>query len=242
MPYKRTYARRRRARPFVRKAKYGRKAYRGRKKYISVKRSVRQGQLIADKQYLKLKYNSQFQFSGGSVGSYVYAGNAPYDPNVTGVGGQPQGFDQWNGFYTKYRVKASKIKLIFVEGGAGAGALRQYSVMPVTAAQQTTITSQNPLVVSMQPKSRTTFSNVNVGAGAITQLRHYAKSKDIFGVSSATIQDEEYAALFTANPLSQWNWVIVNRALDNSSGPTVYVQVQLTYYLEVFSRISLGPS
>lgn len=40
--------------------------------------------------------------AGGVVGSYVFQINGPYDPNVTGIGHQPLGFDQLMLMYEHY--------------------------------------------------------------------------------------------------------------------------------------------
>jgi hypothetical protein len=45
--------------------------------------------------------------------SYVYAANGCFDPNVTGTGHQPMGFDQMMTFYNHYTVISSKIKVTF---------------------------------------------------------------------------------------------------------------------------------
>ena len=243
MPYYRRYRKRTYKRPYRRRQGGASRPYRRRgRKYTSVRKFVKQGTLIADKQFVKFKYNSTFTFSTGSVGTYVYAGNSLYDPNITGAGGQPQGFDQWQGFYTRYRVRGCKIVVTFVEGGASAGNMRQYVVTPCTEDQVTTLTAMNPLVQSMQPRAKTTYSNVNVGAGAITRISHYAKTKDIFGVTSDAVTDDEYSSLVSANPYNLWCWVIANRAIDSTSSPNVYVQVALTYYAELFDRRQVGAS
>jgi len=238
MPYRKPKGRRR-----GRKSRTG-KSYRTRRprKYTSVKRFVRQGTLVADKQFIKFKYNSVFTFGAGSVGSYVYAGNNLFDPNTTGAGGQPQGYDQWTAFYQRYRVRSCKIVATFIEGGASAGNMRQYTVIPCTQQQVTNITSMNPLVVSMQPRARSTYSNVNTGSGAIARIKHYAKTKDIFGITQTTLSDDDYSSLVSAAPANIWSWVIVNRAIDSTSSPNVYVQISLTYYAELYSRVEVGAS
>ena len=120
--------------------------------------------------------------------------------------------------------------------------MRQYVVIPTTSAQSGTITSMNPLVQSMQPKAKTTFSNVNVGAGAITRIKHYAKTKDVFGITTDAVGDDEYSASVGGDPPNLWCWIISNRAVDSSSSPNVYVQISLTYYAELFARREVGAS
>lgn len=48
----------------------------------------------------------------GAASAYVLAANDLYDPNVTGTGHQPTGFDQYMAMYNKFVVYASKIKAV----------------------------------------------------------------------------------------------------------------------------------
>lgn len=44
--------------------------------------------------------------------AYVFAANGLYDPDVTGTGGQPMGFDQMNLFYNHYTVLRCRITVL----------------------------------------------------------------------------------------------------------------------------------
>jgi hypothetical protein len=44
--------------------------------------------------------------------AYVFAANGLYDPDVSGTGGQPMGFDQMMAFYNHYTVLRSRIKVL----------------------------------------------------------------------------------------------------------------------------------
>lgn len=47
-------------------------------------------------------------------GEYVYRLNSLFDPDQTGVGGQPDGFDQWKALYQNYRVVAAHVCVEFI--------------------------------------------------------------------------------------------------------------------------------
>lgn len=49
----------------------------------------------------------------GLAATYVFAANGLYDPNITGVGHQPTGFDQLMALYNEYVVVGSTIKVSF---------------------------------------------------------------------------------------------------------------------------------
>jgi len=47
--------------------------------------------------------------ASGVVGNYIFAANGLYDPDITGTGHQPMGFDQMMVFYYHYCVLSAKI-------------------------------------------------------------------------------------------------------------------------------------
>lgn len=61
-----------------------------------------------------LRYSDVFQLTttAGAVATYVFAANGLYDPNVTGTGHQPMGFDQLMLFYNHYSVAKAKFYLV----------------------------------------------------------------------------------------------------------------------------------
>jgi len=62
-----------------------------------------------------LPYYDQNNFTTGAVlaGGYVFTCNGLYDPNITGVGHQPMGFDQMMLFYEHYTVTEAEITVNF---------------------------------------------------------------------------------------------------------------------------------
>lgn len=49
--------------------------------------------------------------AAGVLGKHVFSANGMYDPDITGVGTQPLGFDQLATLYNKYTVVGSKIEV-----------------------------------------------------------------------------------------------------------------------------------
>jgi hypothetical protein len=57
----------------------------------------------------------------GSVGVYQFSANGLYDPDITGTGHQPMGFDQLCTYYNHYEVVRSVIRATAVNSQEGAG-------------------------------------------------------------------------------------------------------------------------
>lgn len=58
------------------------------------------------------RYSAYFNLdpgSGGTLAKYVFSANGMYDPDITGTGHQPMGFDQLAILYNHYCVVGSKI-------------------------------------------------------------------------------------------------------------------------------------
>lgn len=51
--------------------------------------------------------------AGGLNTTYVYSANGLYDPNISGAGHQPLGFDQMASMYDQYTVIGAKIHVVF---------------------------------------------------------------------------------------------------------------------------------
>lgn len=48
---------------------------------------------------------------GVAYAEYIYSMTGIYDPNITGVGHQPRGHDQWMNIYTTYRVRGFRVRI-----------------------------------------------------------------------------------------------------------------------------------
>jgi hypothetical protein len=52
--------------------------------------------------------------AAGALGKYIFRANSVYDPNSSGTGHQPLGYDQWSTVYNNYIVMRSTIKCTFI--------------------------------------------------------------------------------------------------------------------------------
>lgn len=102
------------ARPKARKSTAAPVFYKRRPNYSKF---VRGG--FPDVQLAKLRYCAEKNINAGSglIGSHNFACNDLVDPDVTGVGHQPMGFDQMKAVYSNWQVVGSKITVRYAPTG-----------------------------------------------------------------------------------------------------------------------------
>lgn len=73
----------------------------------------------------KLKYDSAWTLdpAAGSAAVHVFSANGLYDPDITGVGHQPRGFDQIMTMYDHYQVTGAKITVQFLGSNANTSGM-----------------------------------------------------------------------------------------------------------------------
>jgi len=66
---------------------------------------------MPDKKMVRLRYAEEVALNGLTQGpiAHTFSANGAYDPNITGTGHQPNGFDQMMQFYNHHQVIKSKI-------------------------------------------------------------------------------------------------------------------------------------
>jgi len=86
---------------------------------------------VPDVTCIKFVYSDARMITASSnQAEYVYRPNSLFDPDFSGVGGQPDGFDQWKALYGVYRVVAVDYEV----QAAGASAFGLLAVAPATTS------------------------------------------------------------------------------------------------------------
>lgn len=86
---------------------------------------------FAKSKMVRLRYAEEFTLNPdlGGIASYVFSANGMYDPNVTGTGHQPSGFDQNMAFFDHYTVIGSRIKAKFFDANGSNGIPAYFDVL-----------------------------------------------------------------------------------------------------------------
>lgn len=238
MPYRSRYSRRH-------PSKYSR----AKREYKTTDIVVEPERIIADATRTKLTYHNTYATTGCTSSTDIstvmrtFRGNSVYDPDQSGIGNQPTGYDQWTAFYTQYNVLASKIKVSAIATTTDASNpcrdfLAQFILLP---SNETVPTVTNPDVLADYPYAVQKFANFSKNMAV---LRRYMSTAEFVGLPPADISgDPDYSAGYTSNPINQWYWVI-GGCLASSNGQSVDItyKVKLTYYVQFYGRQPLPAS
>lgn len=177
----------------------------------------------------------------GLASGYVFSCNGAYDPNITGTGHQPMGFDQMMLLYNQFTVTQSTITITFAPIATlitrAALVLLPSTVVPTDPTQL----MENGLIVS------TVFDVL--GTSILTRLPKLTLSCDIkryFGRrSDAELKDDpNLYGTVSANPSEQVYFAFVVWQLnpDGTNTTVVDFDVLLSYDIMYWEPKKLAPS
>lgn len=229
MPYQRKFASRRK--PYGRRTNMRKKRNYKKKIPYTKKLSIPTG--VPDRVITKFKYQDQIYLTSATTVQHVFRINSLYDPDSTGTGHQPRGYDQWAAMYEKYRVNACKVSVSIVNA--------------VNASQKVFMwadANQFPGALTFQdcaelPEGRATVIVPSSAASTSNYgFKRYYSMKKLAGVS---YQDDIYSAAFGANPSTQ---IYCSIGAEGVSSPTVgvYLNISMVFYCTLYDRRFLPAS
>lgn len=218
---------------FRKTARFGGKGGR----YVSHRRKasqviIRQPSSLPDRLYVKLVYREQLSWSqaANQLADNVYRGNSLFDPDLTGTGGQPFGFDQWTAFYGSYTVLGSSIEVVSMLNNNSAVGNTRAAVIPTNTSSQFGAAQQE--LAEEVPYGK--WGTCRMGAAGVGQctVKSYMSTAKMAGVVRPAVQiADSFSALYTANPTAPWFWHVINYFPGGSVGNQSLIQnVKLTYY------------
>lgn len=201
--------------------------------------SLKSPNIIPDRIRVSLPYSINGVPMGNNVGtltSYLFRGNSVYDPDYTGAGHQPLGYDQLSALYEAYQVIGSSIVARFFSTLA-TNSLNQAQIgifpsMDVTAP---------PLADQCQEQPYCKWKQAHLTTGTNTACSVFNKmtSARMAGKTIDLNSDEYYGALTNANPSVTWYWNVFAEQADQTGGDTSpgwYASIKLVYDVIFFRR------
>ncbi len=164
--------------------------------------------------------------------------NALYDPDYTGSGHQPYGFDQIMAGYNKYRVERVSFKILFTTPGSAADMIGAASVAPGTSASLAAVTLAYPF-------EWPNFIHGHISSAGERKcvLTGSINLWDLFGVTKARYDaDDIYTGSVSANPTAL---ALLSFAVASYSGATSQAAsslIELEYTAVIYDRLNMAPS
>lgn len=225
--------------PYHKKYRKKRK-YRRKKRYYKKRRSprnhltwlrLRTVSAVPDMIICKLKYTADISENASSLNTRLIALNGLFDPDLTFIGHQPMGFDQWMAFYSKYEVRASKISLQLTNNGTVEFRSIIYPSTDIIPVSPTGTAVE-------QPYSRNIVLGDNVGQPS-KYVSNYITVKKLEG---RNIDSINFTGNSVSNPAATLYWHILSHSLDNISNLDMRGRFNIVYYCRFFARRALPQS
>lgn len=217
-------------RKHTKKNKNNRKYNKGQREFVNVV-PVPIG--VPDKLRTNLRYCDVISLTG-TTAQYTYRANSLFDPDFTTTGHQPLYYDQQIASYEKYRVYAVRIILHVVNASQSTPA----ECVMIPASQIPTITS----ISLAKEMPRAVASGILPAFQSLpVRMTQRMSTKTVLGLSARQIYDQDYGAIFSANPIELWyysiyGWTATSGALN------LQIDVKIEFDCEFYDRAPVALS
>lgn len=247
--------------PYVRRTrKYGKKSpkvarYTARRRSTvsrgtrRIPRGIRSSKMLRNKWENPLAYakSVKFRYSDngftaftdtdfGNQVIHVFRGNGPYDPDVSGVGVQPYGWDQYDALYGYYQCYGSRCTITCNPTTQNFSALKVF-VFPFygTAPDFT-----DPSDMKMTPFCRTKVMNdEGTASKQRTVVTNYMSTAKFLKTSA---RDLGLKSAWGSTPNTQWYWIVAFDTSDSQEEVTVKYDVDITYWVKASRQENIDES
>jgi len=180
--------------------------------------------------HLNYDFHNYQLLATAASGTLLVAGNSAYDPDKTGAGHQPLGYDQFSLLYTRYRVHGSQILLTLLRAD-------NQCVISMTP----TIDSTVPATVNDSLESP--YNKRMVISSSVFKMSTNSSmmTKKLWGFTNIE-QDDLFSTLTNNDPTRIWYWKIQAQSWDGSSTTSLWIEARITYDIEFFGRINFTQS
>lgn len=171
------------------------------------------------KKFCRLRYVESINMTPGTTLPYAFSTNSCFDPNTTGAGHQPYGFDQWAIIYNHYKVYASVMTI----RATNFNAAQSGTIFGIKVDDNAGTT----LNINSLMEQKDSVYDVIVAQNAPKRL----KMKWSLKRAMDSTRDEVQAQV-ASNPVDQEYFNIYAAPADSGAAPGVVTfQVQIDYYV-----------
>lgn len=196
------------------------------------RRKRRKTQLVKQPGMLGKTFKQKFRYvtrismdpGTGTAATHVFSCNGLYDPDITGTGHQPIGFDQIMGFYNHYTVIGAKMRATFVS----------QSTSPISGSSLCAIAVKGDTTPVTDPETILEHGGANYKictSGNASQKVVLTKSVSLSKfLGQKVLQEDNNAGTASANPLEGVYFHLINSGLLGTEDPlALNVLVQIDY-------------
>jgi hypothetical protein len=186
--------------------------------------------LLPDQLEVTLRYTTELVYSAATSHIQVFRGNSLFDPDLSGTGGQPLGFDQLKLLYGNYYVEWAECDFEFVSTANAA----------VTLCLAPTL-SQSPSFAELtdHPFARTRLMYGGTQNGRWGRMVSRVRTSDLV---NSPLPDTDLSAVVGSNPVATWYFVHRVHSTDSSTNVTGCAFVRMSFRAIFFNRIDLAVS
>ena len=201
--------------------RYRKKPYRkkSRRRYKKKAQLTRQVGAFSDAQIVKLRYVDRFTLDPNltsTAGDYVFSANGLFDPNVTGIGHQPLGFDQWMAMYDHYTVLGSRATLQVVNNQTAIG---DSLFVGISLKDESAADTTDFITVMEQNKAKTRLLSNGTGSATNARVSHNFSAKKFFHTD---VKDRpDLRGTVAANPAEQAYYHCFASSLNGNDNPNI---------------------
>jgi hypothetical protein len=164
----------------------------------------------------------------GLAGNQVFSANGLFDPDITGTGSQPAGFDQMMLSYEHYTVLRAKITATFRNTSTANIAFAAIGVRAdsvVNTSYDTIMTSGQTVATALMPSATS------------ASLKELSLEVDIavYGGVDDLMDNENYRGNIAVNPAEQTYFHLSAWNPESNTVVAVYYSVRIEYY-SIFSE------
>ena len=200
---------------------------------------------FVDNKIVKLKYHAAANLSvtAGAMTYQTFRLNSIYDPDLTGVGGQPRYYDQLlsaTGPYLRYRVIGCKVKIQFVNDNTAAGALG-YVGMYARDSTAAAISSTDLTGLTELPNTKYTVLGTMNSSKGIIPMKAYWNIAKVMGIQDIA-DSEDAEGAYNGNPTDSVLLDVYYYPLDGATTTSIYALVDLEYIVQLMDLNTVAAS
>ncbi len=182
--------------------------------------------------FVRLEYTDTYVNAAAATVNRVYAYNDLFDPNVTGVGVQPVGFDQWCALYGRYEVVSCRVvHELYNNATANIVLMVVYPTLSTTAVTGTADAAGQPRALTLRTSgtSGVPFASRASTYKVATLIGRNTYSLNFTGSSGASPANRVYLQYLIAS-------------LDGATVMNITLRVRMLFNVRFYEQINLDRS